>query len=71
MLVIEQGLLCIIGLVAGGCGLLLYNGPSLTEIAGELYLFTSLYFAGCLAGSIICSVITTNRKVLDLLQTKE
>ena len=71
ILVIEQVILCITGLVLGACGLLLYNGAYLAEIAAKLYLFAALYFTGCLAGSIICFIITTNRKVLELLQTKE
>ncbi len=71
ILVIERMLLCIIGMAAGACGLLLYKGAALTGIAAEMYLYAALYFTGCLFGSIICSVITTCRKVLELLQTKE
>lgn len=70
---LEHIVLCIIGLISGACGFLIYNGAAtaLTQISKELYLFTVLYFVGCLASSIICSLITTKRKAMDLLQTRE
>ncbi|MEN6313429.1 MAG: ABC transporter permease [Clostridiaceae bacterium] len=71
ILAIEQTTLCIIGLAAGACGLLLYNGPVFAEIAPKMHLFAVIYFAGCLAGALTCSAIATRRNVLELLQVKE
>jgi ABC-type antimicrobial peptide transport system permease subunit len=71
VLAFEQMFLCLTGMILGAVGLLLYNGEYLKEIAIEMYLFAALYFVGCLAGTFICSVIATRRKLLELLQTKE
>ncbi|NLE04261.1 MAG: hypothetical protein GX638_05585 [Crenarchaeota archaeon] len=67
----EQVFLCLTGMILGVVGLLLYNREYLKEIAIEMYLLAALYFAGCLGGTFICSLIATRRKLLELLQTKE
>ncbi len=72
ILILEQIIYCIFGLILGALGLLLYNGPSaISEILEELYLVAVMFFAGCFTGSLISGIITSNRKVLDLLQSKE
>ncbi len=72
ILMLEQVLLCIAGLILGAIGLLLYNGtPAVSGILVKLYFIAAMYFVACFAGSFICSVITANRKVLNLLQEKE
>lgn len=71
ILVIEQLILCIVGIALGVGGLILYNGAVLKEIASKLYLFAGLYFAVSLVSTLICSAIATRRNVLNLLQTKE
>lgn len=71
ILAVEQVILCLAGLTAGACGLMLYNGVYLVEIALKMYILAALYFAGCLAGTLTCSIITLRRNVLELLQVKE
>lgn len=72
ILVLEQIFLCMVGLIIGIIGLWLYNGTAaVMEIAEKLCLNVALYFIGCLTGSLICSIVATNRKVLNLLQLKE
>jgi hypothetical protein len=72
ILMLEQLFHCIVGLILGALGLLLYNDTSaISGILVKLYLVAVMYFAGCFAGGFISGVITTNRKVLDLLQEKE
>lgn len=69
---LEQLYHCIIGLILGALGLLLFNDTSVINgILVELYLVAAMFFAGCFSGGFICGVITTNREVLDLLQVKE
>jgi hypothetical protein len=72
ILMLEQVLLCMVGLILGALGLLFYNDTSaISGILVKLYLIAAMFFVGCFAGGFICSLITTNRKVLDLLQVKE
>ena len=72
ILILEQVIYCIVGLILGALGLLLYNGSSaISGILTELYLVAAMFFVGCCAGSLISGIITSNLKVLDLLQSKE
>jgi hypothetical protein len=71
ILALEQTMLVIAGLILGIVGLLLYKGPELSLISGQLKLFASLYFAVMSVSAIICSVLATRRSVLEHLQTKE
>lgn len=68
ILILEQVIHCIVGLILGALGLLLYNGTSaISGILVELYLIAAMFFVGCFAGGLICGIITSNLKVLDLL----
>ena len=72
LLMFEQLFHCIVGLILGALGVFLYNDTSaISGILVELYLIATMFFVGCFVGSFVCSIITTNRKVLDLLQAKE
>ena len=68
---VEQVLLTGIGLFIGAGGLWLYKGAELKVAATQLYLFAGLYFGLILLSALICSIATTRRSALELLQTKE
>ncbi len=70
--ILEQICYCMVGLILGALGLLLFNHISvINRILVELYSIAAKFFAGCVIGSFICGAITTNKKVLNLLQVKE
>lgn len=72
ILMLEVLFHCLVGLILGALGLLIYNDISvLTKILAELYLIAAMYFVGCFSCSFISSIVTSNRKALDLLQEKE
>lgn len=71
IVLLEQVLLSILGLLIGTVGLLAYKGEALAVISGQLALFAALYFAVILLSAVICSSLATRRNVLELLQTKE
>lgn len=71
VLVIEQIIICIFGVAIGLFGLFLYNMGSFVNMSNELLLIAGTYISGGSIGSLICSIIVTHRKTLDLLQTKE
>lgn len=72
MLILEQLFYCIAGFILGISGLLLYNGTeAFVGITERFWFIGGLCFSGCFIGSFTCSMITTNHKMLDLLQSKE
>ena len=71
LLVTEQAALCAAGLV---CAALLLLGVNSALPQGIAIRFASLaltQLAACIAGALVCAVIITRRRVLELLQMKE
>ena len=71
MLIFEQVVLCIVGIVVVAAGLALYS-PELFMRGIETIVFCfALYFLGCVCGAFAASVQVTRHKILELLQVKE
>lgn len=66
----EQSVLCLVGLAVGFLLVtaLLRPGNALWR---QSLLCAAVYFAGCLASSLLCAAATTRRNPLELLQVKE
>ena len=70
-LVIVQAALCAIGLLCAAIMLAAANGATVTAYAWDIVIFAAAQLAACIAGALICAVVTTRRRVLELLQVKE
>ena len=71
MLISEQAILYLCGLLCAAALLLLINGVAIANYVSALLSYSGLHLAACLAGALICAVIVTKRKPLELLQVKE
>jgi len=71
MLILEQALLCLAGLLCAAALLLVINGGMLVSYSRSLALYAALHFAACAAGAAICAIVVTRKHVLELLQVKE
>ena len=71
LLLIEQVLLGIAGLVFGVFAMFVYKGRDLAAITSKAALFAALYFAAIVASALACSALATRHSALELLQTKE
>jgi ABC-type antimicrobial peptide transport system permease subunit len=71
MLTLEQTVLCLAGFVCGVFVLLMINGVLPAAVTSQLGVYTALHFAMCVAGALVCAVIVTRRRILELLQVKE
>jgi hypothetical protein len=47
------------------------NGVLPAPVTRPLGLYAALHLAMCVAGAVICAVIVTRRRILELLQVKE
>lgn len=71
MLALEQIILCITGLCTAAAGLAFYNRELFVNAASTLVLCSGSYFLACALAVSLASVIVTQNRVLELLQTKE
>ena len=71
MLVFEQILLCMTGILLAGCGLYLYSPALFARSAQTLAICFVLYFLGCFCGAAAASVHMTRGRIMELLQVKE
>jgi hypothetical protein len=66
----EHAAVCLAGLILGlAASAAIWHG--IPALQGGSLMCAALYFAGCLLGSTIASVLVTARKPLELLQVKE
>ena len=71
MLVSEQAALFACGLLCAAAALLVIHGLVLAAYKSQLLSYTALHLAACSTGALICAVIITRRRPLELLQVKE
>jgi ABC-type antimicrobial peptide transport system permease subunit len=71
MLILEQLILCLFGMIVALILLAALNGTAILNIAEPLGLYCALHIAGCAAGVAVCSIVITRRRILELLQVKE
>lgn len=71
MLVFEQIVLCLAGIVLVACGLALYNPGIFARSTQTLAVCYVLYFMGCVCGAFAAAVQVTRHRILELLQVKE
>ena len=71
MLVFEQLILCIVGMLLVTGVLLLFRPGLFMRSIDTLAFCWMLYFLGCVCGAFVASVGVTRQKVLELLQVKE
>ena len=71
MLVFEQMLLSMVGMIVVAGGLLMFRPGLFMSGIDTLVFCWMLYFAGCICGAFAASVQVTRQKVLELLQVKE
>ena len=71
MLVSEQAALFSCGLLLAAAALLVIHGVVLAAYKSQLLSYTALHLAACSTGALICAVIITRRRPLELLQVKE
>ena len=71
MLIFEQLILCLVGLILAFAILAVVNGSGIFGVAGFIGIYCALHFIGCTIGTTIASIVVTKRKILELLQVKE
>ncbi|MCL2018501.1 MAG: hypothetical protein FWG70_01970 [Oscillospiraceae bacterium] len=72
ILISEQIMLCLPGILLGLTAVRLYNGSQLFGAVSSIVLpCTAVYFAVCAVTSGFCAFNVTKHKVLDLLQSRE
>jgi hypothetical protein len=71
MLIVEQAALCLLGLLCAAALLFAINGVSIAEYTAALGIAATALLSGCIAGALVCAVIVTRRRILELLQVKE
>lgn len=71
MLVLEQLLLCVVGIVLVTGGLVLYDPGRFSRGIQTLITCFALYLLVCVCGAFVAAVQVTRHKVLELLQVKE
>jgi ABC-type lipoprotein release transport system permease subunit len=71
ILILEQAALCLTGQLCAAALLFAVNGSSMAAYAATLGIAAIALLSGCIAGALVCSVIVTRRRILELLQAKE
>jgi hypothetical protein len=71
VLILEQAVLCLSGLICAAALLLAINGPALTDCIREIAVCSVLLLLSNIAGASTCAIIITRRRILELLQVKE
>jgi ABC-type antimicrobial peptide transport system permease subunit len=71
ILSLEQIILCILGIVIAAGVLLIYNAVLFIQSGVTLAVCAGLYLAVYIAATLIASMVTTNKKPMELLQVKE
>ncbi|MCL2126338.1 MAG: ABC transporter permease [Oscillospiraceae bacterium] len=71
MLTLEQATLCIAGLFCAAVLLYAINGAAIAGYIGAIGIYAAAQLVACVAGALICAVVATRRRVLELLQVKE
>ena len=71
MLVLEQIILCFVGIVLVTGGLALYSPVIFARSTQMLAVCYVLYFMGCVCGASAAAVQVTRHRILELLQVKE
>ena len=71
MLVLEQIILCLVGIVLVIGGFALLRPGLFARSAQTIIACFSLYLLGCLCGAFVAAIQVTRHKILELLQVKE
>ena len=71
IMALEQIFLCIVGLIVGFAGLVIYNRGNILPVMGQLGIFAAAYLAVIVLVSLVTSTLITRKDLLTLLQTKE
>ena len=71
MLVLEQIILCLVGIVLVIGGFALLRPGLFARSAQTIIACFSLYLLGCLCGAFVAAIQVTRHKILELLQAKE
>ena len=71
IMVMEQLILCLLGLAIGTGGLFLYNKAALVRVSSELYIFMALYIGASLLSMLVATTITNKKNALNLVQEKD
>ena len=71
MLILEQLVLCLIGLIVAFTILAIVNRADIIKVAEPLSTYCLLHLIGCTVGTTIAAITVTRRKILELLQVKE
>ena len=68
---LEQIFLCIIGIILGLAGLVVYNRGDIIPVMGQLCVFAGAYLIVIIITSIVTASFIIKKDLLTLLQTKE
>ena len=71
ILILEQVFLCMLGLIIAATGLIGYDTKMFLEAWKTLIICGGLFLLSCTLGVFAASVTVTQRRALELLQTKE
>jgi hypothetical protein len=71
VLILEQAVLCVSGLICAAALLWAINGSALTDDIREITVGAVLLLLSNIAGASTCAIIMTRRRILELLQVKE
>ena len=71
ILVIEQIMLSVAGLIIGAGAMAVIKGAQFTDVAAQTGMFAGMYLIVIIAASVVSAVLATRKNVLELLQTKE
>ena len=71
ILILEQMMLCIIGLIIAFAILIMVNRANILKLAEPLCTYCLLHLISCTVGTTIAAITVTRRKILELLQVKE
>jgi hypothetical protein len=71
MLILEQLLLCLIGLILAFAVLAIVNRADILKVIEPLSIYCLLHLIGCIVGTTIAAITVTRKKILELLQVKE
>ena len=71
MLILEQFMLCLIGLILSFAVLAVVNRADIFKVIEPLSTYCLLHLIGCTVGTTIAAITVTRRKILELLQVKE
>ena len=71
MLILEQLMLCLIGLILAFAVLGVVNRAVIIKVIEPLGTYCLLHLIGCTVGTTLAAITVTRKKILELLQVKE